>query len=81
MQLIGIYSKNREEWIYVDCASFLYGLTIVPLYETLDKSSISYCINHSGFSSIFADTKGVDTLLSIADIGRVKYIITFDDIT
>ena len=35
MKLIGIFSKNRYEWIVADIACMLYGLTIVPLYDTL----------------------------------------------
>ena len=35
MKLIGIFSKNRYEWIIADIACMLYGLTIVPLYDTL----------------------------------------------
>lgn len=35
MKLIGIFAKNRYEWIVADIACMLYGLTIVPLYDTL----------------------------------------------
>lgn len=35
MKLVGIFSKNRYEWIVADVACMLYGLTIVPLYDTL----------------------------------------------
>jgi long-subunit acyl-CoA synthetase (AMP-forming) len=35
MKLVGIFSKNRYEWIVADLACVLYGMTIVPLYDTL----------------------------------------------
>lgn len=35
MKLIGIYSKNRYEWFVTDWACILFGVTTVPLYETL----------------------------------------------
>ena len=35
MKLIGIFSKNRYEWLVADVACMLYGFTIVPLYDTL----------------------------------------------
>jgi long-chain acyl-CoA synthetase len=35
VQLIGIYAKNREEWLILDVANMLYGFTMVPLYDTL----------------------------------------------
>jgi long-chain acyl-CoA synthetase len=35
MNLIGIYSKNRTEWMITDIACVLFGLVSVPLYDTL----------------------------------------------
>lgn len=37
MNLIGIFSKNREEWLLVEYANLLYNHTLVPLYDTLGK--------------------------------------------
>ena len=34
LKLIGVMSKNREEWILLDWANWLYGATMVPLYGT-----------------------------------------------
>jgi long-subunit acyl-CoA synthetase (AMP-forming) len=35
MKFIGIYSKNRYEWFVTDWACVLFGITTVPLYDTL----------------------------------------------
>lgn len=35
MPLIGIYSKNRYEWIVTDWALVNFNITSVPLYDTL----------------------------------------------
>ena len=35
MKFVGIYSKNRTEWMLLDWGCMLYGLTSVPLYDTL----------------------------------------------
>jgi long-chain acyl-CoA synthetase len=35
MRLIGIYSRNRMEWMLVDLACCMYGFVTVPLYDTL----------------------------------------------
>lgn len=35
MKLIGIYSKNRYEWFVADWACVQFGITSVPLYDTL----------------------------------------------
>jgi len=31
MSLIGIFSKNREEWLELEYSNFLYHKTLVPL--------------------------------------------------
>jgi long-subunit acyl-CoA synthetase (AMP-forming) len=35
MRFIGIYAKNRMEWLLTDLACTLFGVTSVPLYDTL----------------------------------------------
>lgn len=48
LRLVGIYSKNREEWSLADIGcGMLYGMTLVPLYDTLGPENLNYCINHS----------------------------------
>lgn len=44
MKLIGIISKNRYEWVVTDHACCLYGLTLVPLYETFGLENMEYCL-------------------------------------
>lgn len=35
LDVIGIYSPNREEWTICDMANAMYGFTMIPLYDTL----------------------------------------------
>jgi len=35
MRLVGIFSRNRYEWFVTDWACALWGVTTVPLYDTL----------------------------------------------
>lgn len=35
MKLIGVFGKNRREWMILDIANILYGYTMVPFYDTL----------------------------------------------
>jgi len=41
LKMVGIFSKNREEWLLLDIANTLYNVTMVPFYETLGPDSIS----------------------------------------
>ena len=53
MKIIGIFCKNRYEWALTDVACTLYGLAIIPLYETLGIDNLSYCLEQSQMTSIF----------------------------
>ena len=44
-RFLGLYSKNREEWVTTDIACMLNGVTSVPLYDTLGKESMEYILD------------------------------------
>jgi long-chain acyl-CoA synthetase len=44
MNLVGIFAKNREEWLLLEYANFLYNKTMVPFYDTLGPDSITYIL-------------------------------------
>ena len=44
MRLLGIYTRNRMEFYLADVACVIYGITSVPLYDTLGKEALPYCL-------------------------------------
>ena len=44
-RFMGIYSKNREEWILTELAGISQGVTTVSLYDTLGPDSVEFVIN------------------------------------
>ena len=38
----------------LDIAAMLYGMTVIPLYDTLGPESVSHCLNNSGVFNMFA---------------------------
>ena len=44
-RFVGIYSKNREEWVISDFGSMMTAITSVTLYDTLGVDSIEYIID------------------------------------
>jgi long-chain acyl-CoA synthetase len=45
MDMLGIFSKNREEWLMVEYADFLYNFTSVPLYDTLGEEAFKFVLD------------------------------------
>jgi len=60
MRMIGIFSKNREEWYLSIWAAALYGFTIVPFYSTLGPDNISYVLNHTNVPTLFMTADKID---------------------
>ena len=78
LKLVGIFSKNRYEWLVADIACCIYGVTIVPLYETLGTENLSYCLNHSEITTLFVSGETAKTLLKLKDHGKLRDLILFD---
>jgi len=43
--LIGVFAKNRREWMILDWANIIYGYTMVPFYDTLGPESIPFILD------------------------------------
>eukprot|EP01012_Entosiphon_sulcatum_P031550 TRINITY_DN39_c0_g1_i6.p1 TRINITY_DN39_c0_g1~~TRINITY_DN39_c0_g1_i6.p1 ORF type:complete len:693 (-),score=171.64 TRINITY_DN39_c0_g1_i6:680-2758(-) len=52
MRMLGIYAKNRVEWVIAEQASNAYGGVIVPLYDTLGPETIAYIVNQCELSTV-----------------------------
>lgn len=78
MKLAGIYSKNRYEWFITDWACILFGLTSVPLYDTLGVENLTFCLNQTLMTTIFVSNTTIKTLLKLENIGRIRNIISYD---
>lgn len=80
LKLVGIFAKNRYEWMVADLACCIFGITMVPLYETLGVENLSYCLNHSEITTCFISSEKIKTILKLQDHGKLKNLIVFDQI-
>ena len=44
-RLLGIYSKNRPEWLYAYFGAVRDSITIVTVYDTLGDIALEYIFN------------------------------------
>ena len=54
---IGIYSKNRPEWVIVEQATYAFSNILVPLYDTLGFEALSHIVAQTNIGMIFCDTE------------------------
>lgn len=65
LQVCGICSVNREEWIITDLAANLLGITTVPLYETLGMTMLQLILQQTEMTSLFGNNKSLLNILSM----------------
>jgi Long-chain acyl-CoA synthetases (AMP-forming) len=84
LRLVAVYSKNREEWVELDLACSLYGLTIVPIYDTLGPDSVEYIFQHTGLTTCFCSGNYIDNLLrgfAAKKDHKLVNLVSFDKVT
>jgi long-chain acyl-CoA synthetase len=80
MGFIGIYAKNRVEWLLTDYACTIFGLTSVPLYDTLGLENLTYCLKQTEMTTLFVSDGTLKILLGLKDFGNLKNVVVFDRI-
>jgi long-chain acyl-CoA synthetase len=56
---VGIYARNREEWMTTELALASQSCVTVAIYDTLGPDTISYCVNHADLKIVFCDAPKV----------------------
>lgn len=46
---VGIFAKNRPEWVLTDLACSSYSFISVPLYETFGPEAVPFILKQSNF--------------------------------
>ena len=81
LSFLGVYSKNREEYLIIDMVSAMYGHTIVPIYDTLGPDAVQFVFEQTNLSTLFCSNEYLPALLTSAKnnkLGKVKNIVVWD---
>ncbi|XP_023224281.1 long-chain-fatty-acid--CoA ligase 5-like [Centruroides sculpturatus] len=79
---VGIYSKNRNEFVMSNLGCITYSMVPVPLYDTLGKDSLHFIINQVELPIVICDSvERASTLLEEKDkIPTLKSIVVMDEV-
>ena len=77
-KFLGIYSKNREEWItsYLGCQ--LNSIIVVTLYDTLGLNAIEFILNQTELISIVIESSVLIKIIKLKEenkVGKLKNLI------
>ena len=81
LKFIGVYSKNRSEYMILDIACILYGITSVPIYDTLGSEAIDFILDQTKLSIIACTKENVQKLIQHGNFGYIKTLICFEEIS
>ena len=88
MRFLGIYSKNRAEWMLCDQAAMAMGITTVPYYDTLGDDIFNYITAHTQLRTIALTASFIPKILSYKStpegeeqLCSLKNLILLDDIS
>lgn len=77
---VGIYAKNRPEWVITEAACNAYSLVSVPLYDTLGDEAIHFILMQTEMKVVVCDdSKKAMHLLNSKS--NVEHLVIFDDIS
>ena len=81
LRFLGIYAKNREEWIMADIADWMISCTTIALYDTLGQDNLSYIIKQTEMNTILIAPECIKNIIQQREIGNcmeVKNLITLE---
>ncbi|CAB3406754.1 unnamed protein product [Caenorhabditis bovis] len=80
---IGIYSKNRPEWVMSEIAIHNYSNVTIPFYDTISVDDMIYIANLTEIPVVFTDSEDKTRMLlqNKSKIRNLKHIIQFNDVS
>jgi len=82
LKLFGVYSKNSTEYIVLDGAAALYGLTSVPIYDTLGEEACEHMFAETNLATLFTTcdhVNGIVTAVKQNRCGKVTNLVIMDE--
>ena len=73
-KFLGIYSRNRIEWVLGYLGAHAYSGTIVTIYDTLGDIAIEFIINQTQLKSIIIESNVLAKMTRIIKEGKAKTV-------
>lgn len=65
--MIGIYSRNRPEWVITEQAANAFSMIVVPLYDTLGEEAVEHILTETKVQIIFCTSDKIK-LVEMAEL-------------
>jgi long-chain acyl-CoA synthetase len=74
LRFAAIYGKNMLEWILTDIACNLYGITTVPVYDTLGDEAVEFMFKETELTTLFLSADHVKKIAAKIKNGAFKFL-------
>lgn len=64
-KFIGIYSKNTVRYLTIDIACGIYGITSIPIYDTLGEEATNFAFKQTQMKTCFTTCDHIESLLNL----------------
>ena len=81
-KFMGIYGKNKPEWVLMDLACAHLGGTSVAFYDTLGPAAIEFVIQQTELTSITCGSQYLSQLIMLKNQGKansLKFLISMEN--
>eukprot|EP00667_Euglena_gracilis_P005469 EG_transcript_5509 len=68
LRLLGLFMKNRAEWVIAEHGCFRQGASTVPMYDTLGPDTVEMIFNETQLTTVVTNAASVPTLLTCRDL-------------
>ncbi|SBT50322.1 long-chain-fatty-acid--CoA ligase, putative [Plasmodium ovale wallikeri] len=80
LKIIGLWSKNRVEWLITDYACSAIDFVTVPIYDTMGINSVKYIFQKTQMKVCCIEAEKLECLIKIKDeLTHLNIIIIYDE--
>ena len=83
-RFLGIWSKNREEWLITHLAGMYFNHTTIGFYDAQSAQTVDFILNQTLLTTIYCSNEYTDKLTQMKADGQctnIRTIVSFDPVT
>ena len=71
-RFLGIYSRNKKEWLLSFLGAMKDSITIVTIYETLGDLAVEFILEQTQLTTVVIETKALQKILELAKENKIS---------
>ena len=83
-RFVGIWSKNRYEWLATHIANMYYNQTTIGFFDSMGAQSVDYILKQTELSCIFSTPEYIAKIIQMKKdklATTIKFLVCFDDVS